>query len=172
MAIYDFSNFERQGSTYEDIQLSSIAEIKQAVIEHTQNTLRTIKMFSPDLESEIYNNNEFRKSLLDFARGNRHAKIEILVNDITTALHEGHHLINLARQIPSIMTIKDTPLDYHSVGVAFIVFDQNVFIFKPIHSQHTAIFADCKSRGNKLVEFFTSLWEYAEINENTKKTYI
>jgi len=98
MAAFDFTNFERKGNVESDIQLSSAKEISDAVIQATENTLRTIKIFTPDLEAEIYNNDEFRKQLLTFTQGNRHAQIQILVDDISNALQSGHKLIGLAQQ--------------------------------------------------------------------------
>jgi len=169
MAAFDFTNFERKGNTESDIQLSSAKEISAAVIQATEITLRTIKIFSPDLEAEIYNNDEFRKKLLAFTQGNRHAKIQILVDDISSALQSGHKLIGLAQQLSSIITIKDTPIDFQGTNISFILFDQSEFIFKPNKNLQTAIFSRCKNRSNKLHEFFMLVWDQAEQNSHTRR---
>jgi hypothetical protein len=172
VAAFDFTNFERKGNYEKDIQLSSIQEISEAVIQATENTLRTIKIFTPDLEYEIYNNDEFRKQLLAFTQGNRHAQIQILVDDISTALQSGHKLIGLAQQLASIVIIKDTPADYQGTHVTFILFDQAGFIFKPDSTSHSAISSSCKNRSNKLHEFFTMAWDQAEQNSHTRRITI
>ena len=172
MAAFDFTNFERKGNTENDIQLSSAKEISAAVIQATENTLRTIKIFTPDLEAEIYNNDKLRKQLLSFTQGNRHAQIQILVDDISTALQSGHKLIGLAQQLSSIVTIKDTPGDYQGTHVAFILFDQAGFIFKPENISHNAISSNCKNRSSKLHEFFNLIWDQAEQNGHTRRLSI
>ena len=172
MAAFDFTNFERKGNTENDIQLNSVQAISEAVIQETENTLRSIKIFTPDLEAEIYNNDGFRKQLLAFTQGNRHAQIQILVDDISSALQSGHRIIGLAQQLSSIVTIKDTPGDYQGTHVAFILFDQAGFIFKPDNTSHTAISSKCKNKSNKLYEFFTAAWDQAEQNINTKRLSI
>ena len=172
MAAFDFTNFERKGNIDNDIQLSSAQEISEAVIQATENTLRTIKIFTPDLEAEIYNNDELRKKLLAFTQGNRHAQIHILVDDISTALQSGHKLIGLAQQLSSIVIIKDTPVDYQGTHISFILFDQAGFIFKPDNTSHSAISSVCKNRSNKLHEFFKSAWEQAEQNNHTRRLSI
>jgi len=172
MAAFDFTNFERKGNIENDIRLNSINEISNAVIESTENALRSIKIFTPDLETEIYNNDEFRQQLLAFTRGNRHAQIHILVDDISNALHNGHKLIGLAQQLSSIVIIKDTPADYQGTQLSFILFDQAHFIFKPDSSSHTAISSSCKNRSNKLHEFFTFAWSQAEQNSHTRRLRI
>lgn len=68
MAIIDFTNFERQGKTEDDIRLESANEITQAVLQQTASTLQTVKIFSHDLEKDIYNNDAFRAALLKLAR--------------------------------------------------------------------------------------------------------
>lgn len=169
MAVFDFTNFERQGNTENDIQLDSAEEISAAILSNTENALRTIKIFTPDMEAEHYNNDAFRKALLDFSHGNRHAQIQILVNDITKALHSGHKLIGLAQQMSSIVTIKDTPMDFQGTNISFILLDQSGFIFKPDKTLCTAISSNCKNRARKLHEFFTLAWEHAEQNAHTRR---
>ena len=172
MAIIDFTNFERQGNSDNDLRLESADEITQSVLQQTVNTLQTIKIFSHDLEKDIYNNDAFRTALLKLAQGNRHARVQILVNDISTALHEGHKLIGLAQQISSVLTIKDTPMDYQGLNVSFILFDKDGFIFKPDRSINMAIQSNCKSRANKLTDFFNTAREYAEQNPHTRRLSI
>ncbi|RDH86143.1 MAG: hypothetical protein DIZ80_01350 [endosymbiont of Galathealinum brachiosum] len=172
MAEFDFTNFERKGNYENNIQLSSALAISEAVIKATENTLRTIKIFTPDLEAEIYNNDTFRKQLLSFTQGNRHAQIQILVDDISTALQSGHKLIGLAQQLSSIVTIKDTPADYQCVKISFILYDQSTFIFKPDNKSQKAILSNCKNRNNKLHDFFTLAWDQAEQNSHTRRLSI
>ena len=172
MAAFDFTNFERKGNTENDIRLNSAEEISEAVIQATENTLRTIKIFTPDFEADIYNNDDFRKQLLTFTQGNRHAQMQILVNDISTALQSGHKLIGLAQQLSSIVTIKDTPADYQGTHISFILFDQAGFIFKPDATSQKAISSSCKNRSNKLHEFFTLGWNQAEQNSHTRRLSI
>lgn len=172
MAAFDFTNFERKGNTENDIQLSSAKEISAAVIQATENTLRTIKIFTPDLEAEVYNNDGFRKQLLAFTQGNRHAQIQILVDDISNALQSGHKLIGLAQQLSSIVTIKDTPVDYQGTHISFVLFDQAGFIFKPDCTSYSAISSICKNRSNKLHQFFAFAWDQAEQNSHTRRLSI
>lgn len=172
MAAFDFTNFERKGNTENDIRLNSAEEISDAVINATENTLKTIKIFTPDMEAENYNNDEFRKQLLSFTRGNRHAQVHILIDDISNALQSGHKLIGLAQQLPSIVIIKDTPVDYQGSNISFILFDQASFIFKPDNTSHNAISSNCKNRSQKLNEFFTLAWDQAEQNSHTRRLSI
>lgn len=172
MSIIDFSNFERQGNIENDIQLNGAEEIRESVVDLSDNTLRSIKIFTPDLEHSIYNHDLVRECLISFTRGNRHAQIQILADDLTSAMHNGHRLIQLSQKLTSAMIIKSTPDDYKHNSISFILFDQTTFIFKPDASSHNAIQSNCKHRANKLLEFFTPAWEQAQQDIQTRRITI
>ncbi len=172
MGAFDFTNFERQGNIDNDIQLNGIDEIKTAILKKSADSLRSLKIYTPDLEHVYYSTEEFRQNLLGFTRGNRHAQIQILVDDLSKALEYGHLLIPLAQQLTSAMTIKNTPDDYLGTNISFIVFDQKEFIFKPDRHHQYAIASECSNRATKLLEFFTPAWEQAEPDVHARRLTI
>jgi len=165
-------NFERQGNTDNDLRLESNEEVCQAIHDISVTALRSIKIFSPDLEYHLYNDEQFRQNILKFARGNRYAQIQILVADITTAVHHGHQLLRLAQQLTTAMQIRLTPEDYIETGLSFMLVDQSDFIFKPASSNPFAIHSNCKNRINKLLEFFTPAWEQAVLAPQSQQFHI
>ena len=169
MSIFDASSFERQGNIENDRHLDNMEAIRDAVCDIAGTALRTIKIFTPDMERDLYDNDAFRDSLLKFARGNRHAQIQLLTTDSSTAIHHGHRLIRLAQEITSAMQIRNTPEDYQDTSISFILVDQSSFVFKPESSVQNAIVADCKHRAGKLLEFFTPAWEQATQDPQTRR---
>jgi len=172
MNLFNTSNFERQGNTENDIHLDNIDDIRKSVNQLATTALRTIKIFTPDLEHETYNNDIFQKALMNLIRGNRHAQIQILVSDSSAAIHHGHRLISLARQLTSAMQIRNTPEDYQYTHMTFILVDQSGFVFKPDGAVQNAIVSNCKYRSNKLQEFFTPAWEQAEQDPQVREVQI
>ena len=169
MSIFDISSFERQGNTENDQLLYTNNEIKEASVILTHNTLRTIYIFTPDLQRNLYDNDDFRKALIKFSRGNRHAQIKILLADSSSAIHQGHRILRLSQQLTSAMQIRNTPEDYQQTRMSFIMADQADFIYKPDYSAGEAIYAHCKHRGNRLLEFFTPAWNQAETDPQTRR---
>ena len=172
MPIFNSTNFERQGNTDNDVQLENTEEVCNAIIKLSSSALRSIKIFTPDLEYKLYDNETFRETLLNFARGNRHANIQILVNDISFAVQRGHQLIRLAQKLSSAMKIKITPEEYTDTTIAFIQIDQSDFIFKTNSANPHALQCSCKNRTDKLLEYFTPAWEQAEIAPQSKQFHI
>jgi hypothetical protein len=172
MSLFDSTNFERHGNTENDIHLDNIEDIQETVTQLTSAALKNIKIFTQDLEHNIYNDELIKQNLLKFTRDSRHAKIQILVSDLTESLHYGHRLIQLSQQLTSAMEIRNTPEDYQGTGIAFILIDQSSFVFKPDNSKQEAIYSSCKYRSNKLVDFFTPAWEQAQQNQHTRRLSI
>lgn len=172
MSIFDITNFERSGNTDNDVQLDNNDDIKNAINKITETALRTIKIFTPDLQHNLYDNDLFREILLNFTRGNRHAQIQILVNDSSAAIQQGHRLIRLAQNLTSAMQIKNTPEEYQDTSMSFILIDQSDFVFKANSTANKALLTDCKHRSNKLLEFFTPAWEQAELDTQIRRITI
>ena len=173
MSSFDVINFERQGNTETDIHLNEIEEIRDTINKMVSSALTTIKIFTPDLEQNIYDNEVFRQSLLNFSRGNRHASIQILVTDLSSAIHNGHSLLRLAQQLPSCMQIRNTAEDYQHTNISFMLMDQSAFVFKADINNHNLLYnAHCKNRAHKLLEFFTPIWEHAEQSASVRQLSI
>jgi len=172
MQHFNTLNFERQGNTENDRHLESTEDVGEAIVNLSETALRSIKIFTPDLEHMLYDTDAFRESLLNFARGNRHAQVQILVSDISFSVQRGHRLLRLAQQLTTAMQIKMTPEDYLETNISFIQVDQTGFIFKKDSTKPHAIYANCKNRANKLLEFFTPAWEQAEQAAQSQQFHI
>lgn len=172
MPQFNTKNFECQGNTDKNIHLENTEDTCEAIIKLSTNALRSIKIFTPDLEHKLYDNDTFRETLLSFSRGNRHANIQILVTDISFATQRGHQLIRLAQKLSTAVKIKITPEEYTDTNISFIQIDQSDFIFKTDSTNPHAIQCNCKNRSNTLLEFFIPVWEQAEIAPQSKQFHI
>jgi len=162
MPVFDSTNFENKGNTDNDIHLNNAEDVCESIINLSSTALRNIKIFTPDLEQQLYNCDYFRKNILNFVRGNRHAQIQVLVSNSELAVKQGHQLIRLSQQLTSAITIKITPEEYQHPNISFMLIDQKYFIFKPNYAQPNALNSSCKFRADKLNDFFILSWEQAK----------
>jgi len=173
MGIFDLSEFERQGNIEDDIHFDGIDQEKDLLVRATSSTLRSIQIYTPDLEPAIYNNQLFIDNLLTMSRGNRHAQIQILAADTTSAVRNGHLLIRLAHQLTSVIEFRKPVDEYREDNVAFVLIDKKGFLYRPDISYFSGIYnPDCKYRSEKLSEIFTIAWEHAEIDVETQRLTI
>lgn len=168
MKIFNTSNFLIQGNIENDEALESVEDSAKKVISLANSALRSIKIFTAELQPSLYNRETIKKCFLNFLRGNRHAQIQILISDSTLALQCGHHLIHLAQELPSKVEIRITPEDYRNTGMSFLLLDNRGFIYQA----DQAIYSTCKYRANKLLDFFTPAWEQAEQDPQTRRVRI
>ena len=162
----------QHGNQEDDIQLEDLLSLEKAVSESIQQALKNIMIYSPDLEADLYNNDKMRKNLLNFARGNRYAKIQILCDDRSETSQKGHAFIQLAQQIPSSLLIRETPEDYQDMDCAFILIDRDQFIFKDNYLRYEAIDSTCSLRSKKLKETFDMIWQQAKQLDETRRFLI
>ncbi|MCW8853328.1 MAG: hypothetical protein OQK72_01395 [Gammaproteobacteria bacterium] len=173
MSLYELSDFERTGNTEQDIHFTDLNETREAVNQITQQALKTIQIFTPDLEAAIYDNEEFSKNLLAMVRGNRYAQIQILAFETTSANSRGHALLRLAHELTSTIEIKIPAEEYQETSIAFMLVDKKGFVFRPDTKEYDGIYnPDCKYRSQKLSEIFTAAWEHAEPDPQSRRLNI
>ncbi|MFK5892207.1 MAG: hypothetical protein QM504_03185 [Pseudomonadota bacterium] len=167
MSILNIENFKTRGNTKNDFYPKSHKEIQASILELTKHTLRTIKIFTPNLDHKIYNNEDIKSELLKFCRSNRHAQIQILVTDLSHAIKYGHRLVRLTQQIPSHVQIRQIPEEYTDNNLSYVTGDISQFIFnkKP---EKSYLHSMCVNRTKSLYEHFVSIWEKSEQNPQTK----
>ena len=173
MSVFDLTDFERQGNVENDVHFTSLDEAKELLSQLIGSALRTIQIYTPDLEPTLYNNQAFVDGILAMSRGNRHAQIQILALDTTSAAHHGHAILRLAHQLTSTIEIKIPSEEYQEENLAYILVDKKGFIFRADSNTSEGIYnPDCKYRSNKLSEIFTMAWDHADVDPETRRLSI
>jgi len=173
MSNFGLENFERTGNIEQDSHFTELDSARYFINQLCQQTLKIIRIFTPDLEAALYDNEEFTKNLLNMVRGNRHAKIQILTLETASASRRGHALLRLAHELTSTIEIRIPTEEYQQTGVAFMLSDTSGFVFRPDSKEYNGIYnPGCKSRSQKLAEIFTSMWEHAETDLQSRRLHI
>lgn len=159
----------RHGNTDQDQVLDTLPAIQATLLEATGNTLRSIRINTPNLETELYDYDPFISALTGFVRGNRHASIQILVQNSDDAIKRGHGLIRLAQRLTSSIEIRTPASEEHFTQASFIIFDNAGFLYRNIGDRTAVYNQQCKQRAGKLLEIFTPAWEQAEQDIETRR---
>lgn len=173
MSIFGLENFERSGNIEQDSHFSEPDSARHYINQLCKQALKTIRIFTPDLEATLYNHEEFSKNLLAMVRGNRHASIQILAFETTSASNCGHVLLRLAHELTSTIEIRIPAEEYQQTSIAFMLSDKKGFIFRPNAKEYNGIYnPDCQYRSQKLSDIFTAAWEHAEQDPQTRRLNI
>lgn len=169
----ELSDFHKQGNVDEDMLLSSLDEIKAANIDVAELALRSINIVTPNLEPQIYDDQNFLNKLLYLCRGNRHASIRLLVKDSSLAVKRGHSLIRLAQKLTTAIEIRKPMEEYLTHNSGFLLADNNAFVYRENCDLHRGISnLDCKYRGNTLLDLFNQAWEHSELDTQIRRLSI
>jgi len=160
MSLFNIKDFERQNNSETDVYLNNNEEIRENIIKISTNALKSIKIFTPDLEPTLYDNALFRENLIQLVQGNRHAQVQILVSDMSLSIQQGHQLLRLAQKLTTSIKIKISSEEYSEINCSFILVDQTHFVFKRENSRQHAVQANSRNRADKLLEFFDPAWEH------------
>ena len=94
------------GGPGEPIEFSSSEETRAAVLAMTRLAQRSLDIVTRDLDAVIFNDSAVVEAIKDFALSGRHARVRILVGDITRVVQNRHRIPNLAKRLTSFMEIR------------------------------------------------------------------
>ena len=171
--MFELPDFNKQGKADDDMPLHSADEFRNAASVITTSILRTIHIFTPDLEPEIYDTQDFLDNVLELCRGNRYASVKILVKDSSSAVKRGHGLIRLAQKLTSAIEIRNPVDEYLTINHAFMVTDSKSLMYRQELDSYKGFYnLDCEFRSKKLEELFNTAWEHALPDIETRNLHI
>ena len=129
-------------------------------VELCSDARRYIRILSPDLDHEVFDNEALCTAISALARRSRHTEVRILVQDTRALAQRGHRLLELARRIPSLVHIQVLAEHPEINNDTMVIRDMDGLLFKPGDSEHQGIHeADSRAITTAYVEQFDDLWE-------------
>ena len=121
---------------------------------------RHIRILSPQLDHEVFDNAEFCDAISALARRSVQAEIRILVSDCRPLVQRGHQVLTLARRIPSLVHIQTLANHPEMNGETMVIRDRDGLLFKPGDSEHQGIYEpDSRAVTKEYLENFDELWQ-------------
>lgn len=165
--------FLRYGNTDEDVILDTLDDVQANISQIIRHSLRTVKIFTPTLEADIYDNELITDSIMAFARGNRHARIQLVVQNIDEAIHYGHALIRLSQKLTSSMEIRSFADHSITEQHAYLLSDTTFFLYRSdYHEQTWVLNKNCKQRNKALTELFDLAWNSCQQDVRIKRLIV
>ena len=163
------------GENDNEVKIDTADAYRETVISMTQQAQHSIDIFTPDLESVIYNNIDIERAVLRLAKRHPDARIRILVQDSKKSVQDGHCLIRLAQRLTSSVFIHKPSREHKSETGAFVVVDQMGFIYRALAADrnYQAIFNFRSPRlAASQLEFFNEAWEHSTPDTQTRRIFL
>ena len=120
---------------------------------------RHICILSPRLDHQVFDRAELVSALSSLARRGRQSEIRILVADPEPIVKRGHRLLELARRMPSALTMHKLAEHPSWRGETLILRDHDGLLVKPVDADQQAFYEpDSRARCAQYSGLFNELW--------------
>src|SRR6267142_122202 len=118
------------------LRLETLADNRNAAVGIARSAKRELVLFSHDLETALYDNEEFIATVRALATSSRFARIRIVTIDPGPAIRAGHRLVTLAQRFSSYIEIRRAASDHASLVETFLVADEAWLLYRPVASRY------------------------------------
>jgi len=128
-----------------------------------QRAQRQVRIFSPRLDPAIFDNDELRTSLFNFASQHPYAEIHILVQHPQQLVQNGHRLLHLYHRLPSRVQMRTLKPQSENAHTEFMLSDQSAILYKQSLNRYTGYAVYWSPlEATELAKEFDSLWHASE----------
>ncbi len=134
---------------------------------------RELRIFTPDMQAAIYDQQPFLDALTDLVIGSRYSWVRILIKDPGPAIRNGHRLIELGRRLSSSIEMRRIHPDYQDHALSFLAAD-DLGVIKSTPSDPREFVAEFYAtlEAKRLAEFFDEVWERSEPDPELRRLYL
>ena len=161
------------GGQSQRLTLSSAVDHNLVATHMLSQATRSMYLICPELDRQIFDQDNFSKVLYDLARYSRNSDIRILLHDSTDAIRNGHSIVNLAKRLSSYIEVRLLDTDYKSFDEAFMVVDKRGIIYQGRSRYYDAIAEHHHPRlAQELEKTFSDMWNHSHVDPNFRQLHI
>ena len=153
--------------------LSTLDEYRAAVAEIATRANRTLSIYTPDLEPQLYDQDMFLEPLKRLVLARSHARLRVLISDPARAVREGNRFMQMARRLTSYIDLRNVAPEYRSNPCAFIVADDKSIVYRQQCSRWDGIVElDDAQIVRRYLAYFDEVWAGSQIQPELRATAI
>ena len=129
-----------------------------------QTARRKVYILSRTLNDALYHDQEIADALSALVRNDRNAEVCILVKKVKPLVELNHHLLRLARRLPSKITIKKLLIEPQDDDRAYLIGDRDLLLYQHDEAEFTGfVNYSAKPEVAKILDDFDYLWQRQSI---------
>lgn len=170
--MYTFDNYEL-GRTDEGVIIESREENCFATLRMIQRCRNSVEIISRELDSQIYDTQEFIDGIRHIVLENYHARIRIIVMDSKVIIKQSHRLVNLAMELSTFIEIRKPGPEYNGFNEAVFIADGCGYIHRLKSDRYEASVNFNDRRATRpLLDHFNEMWSKSLSDMNLRKLHI
>lgn len=141
-------------------EFDSAEQNRQWALALAKKATREILIASYDLDSRVYSNSEFVDAVAHFVRNHRDAHLDILVWKTSSAVKQGHRIVELAQRLSSSIHIHEPDRVHKEFIESFMVVDGTAYFRRPLADRFEGVTeSHAPLVARDLKERFLEMWE-------------
>jgi hypothetical protein len=153
------------------IQLAHPSDVVPVMTHFATNGLRSVDIFSIDLNPSIYDDPELVAAISTIARRGKQSRLRILVRNPETLYGGNHGLVALARRLPSRVQIRVYTEGAKDRNLGFFCVDEQHLVYFMDESQWQGFARhDARAESAHALNEFEHLWLYGSVDDPNFRT--
>ncbi len=132
------------------------------ILSMSRQAKQHIRLFSHDLDRSLFNTLEMVEAFTQLATSSANAYIQILLQNTSSMISQGHRMLELARSFSSFVEIRVADTMHQHISENFYLFDDSAWVNRkyPDQYQGEANFHDARSVRD-FEHRYKNMWERA-----------
>jgi hypothetical protein len=110
--------------------LSSVVDVRAAVVETTRLANRALSIMTHDLEPDIYDHDDFLETLKRFILARSFARVRVLILDPNRVIKTGSRFVTMGRRLNSYIEFRNVKPEYRTHADAFFIADEHALVYR------------------------------------------
>lgn len=153
--------------------LTSVAEVRAAVIQVTGVANRTLSILTHDLEPDVYDHDDFLETLKKFILARTFARVRVLILEPTRVVMSASRFVAMGRRLNSYIEFRRVLPDLAGHPEAFFIADEQALVYRARSESWDGMsdtYAPAVAR--MYLSKFESLWNACEIEPEVRSLQI
>jgi hypothetical protein len=110
--------------------LTTVEDVRAAVVETTKLANRALSILTHDLEPQIYDHDDFLETLKRFILARSFARVRVLILDPNRVIKTGSRFVTMGRRLNSYIEFRNVKPEYRTHSEAFFIADEHALVFR------------------------------------------
>ena len=173
MSIQNLAALLIVGESTGTVLLESVDDFRCAINRMAQQTVRNIKIFTQELDHELYDHVGFLQIASAVCRQRKNCTIQVLLKNPEKATRFGHRLVELQKRLPSSIEIRGVPAEYEEANDEFLIVD-DIAMVKRFALGYMRGHCEFRSVPDavKKSRWFSEIWERSEPCQELRRLHL
>jgi hypothetical protein len=153
--------------------LTSVAEVRAAVIQVTGVANRTLSILTHDLEPDVYDHDDFLETLKKFILARTFARVRVLILDPARVLLSASRFVAMGRRLNSYIEFRRVLPELSGHPEAFFIADEHALVYRARAETWDGISDTYEPAVARMyLSKFESIWNACEIEPEVRQLQI